>query len=272
MACLIDLTTGVGTDGRMIARKIDTYQDAGSGTIRTYNIPNVSTKLYKASWPYDVATSRGTSFVQNCFAIESHIDMVASAVGLDPFTFRSINVEYPAFVHMINACADMMDYDNYRPGPDEGIGIAICNHGNDELGAVAAEVAVNRSTGEVNVKRLCATFDIGTVINHRTALACLRGGIIWGVGYSLFEKVKIDGHSAYTEYLTDYHIPRFSDTPPIEIKFLDNHAPGAPRGCGELPIVPTIGAIANAIYHATGVRFYSTPFTPDRIQKALGRS
>jgi xanthine dehydrogenase YagR molybdenum-binding subunit len=121
------------------------------------------------------------------------------------------------------------------------------------------------------VKRICAAFDIGTVINHRTAIACLRGGIIWGIGYALYEKIKIDGHSSYTEYLTDYHIPKFSDTPPIEIMFLDNLAPGTPRGCGELPIVPTIGAIANAIYHAIGVRFYSTPITPERIKKALGR-
>jgi isoquinoline 1-oxidoreductase len=271
MACLLDLTTGVGTDGRMLARKIDTYQDGGSGTTYTYAIPHVQTKLYRASWPYQVATSRGTSFVQNCFAIESHIDMVAKAIGMDPFTFRSINVEKPAFVHLINACADMMDYHNYQPAPDEGIGLGICCHGGNQLGVVAAEVAINRSTGKVNVKRICAAFDIGTVINHRTAIACLRGGIIWGIGYALYEKIKIDGHSSYTEYLTDYHIPKFSDTPPIEIMFLDNLAPGTPRGCGELPIVPTIGAIANAIYHAIGVRFYSTPITPERIKKALGR-
>jgi isoquinoline 1-oxidoreductase len=272
MACLIDVTTGVGTDGRMLARKIDTYQDQGSGTIHTYAIPNVQTKLYRASWPYQLATSRGTSYVQNCFATESHIDMVAKAVGFDPFTFRSINVEIPAFVHLIDACADMVDYHNYRPEADEGIGLAICNHGGNQLGAVAAEVAVNRSNGQVNVKRICAAFDIGKVINHRTAIACLRGGIIWGIGYALYEKIKIDGHSAYTEYLLDYRIPRFSDIPPIEIMFLNNYAPEFPRGCGELPIIPTIGAIANAIYHATGVRFYSTPFTPDKVQKVLGKS
>ena len=134
MACLIDLTTGVGTDGRMLARKIDVYQDGGDGTIDTYVIPNVLTKLYRSSWPYQLATSRGTSYVQTCFATESHIDMVAKAVGFDPFTFRKINVELPAFVDMINACADMMDYDNYRPAPDEGIGLAICFHGGRQLG------------------------------------------------------------------------------------------------------------------------------------------
>jgi CO/xanthine dehydrogenase Mo-binding subunit len=266
------LTTGVGADGRMIARKIDVYQDEGNGTAYTYLIPNVVTRLYQASWPYQLLTSRGTSYVQTCFATESHIDMVAKAVGLDPFTFRRINVELPAFVNLIDACAEMVDYQNYRPGPDEGIGLAICHHGGRQLGAVAAEVAVDRATGAVDIKRICAAFDIGTVINHRTATACIRGGIIWGIGYSLFEKIKIDGHSCYTEYLIDYRIPQFSDIPPIEIRFLDNCNPGMPRGCGELPVVPTIGAIANAIHQATGVRLYLTPFTPDHIQNALNRS
>jgi CO/xanthine dehydrogenase Mo-binding subunit len=67
----------------------------------------------------------------------------------------------------------------------------------------------------------------------------------------------------------DYHIPRFSDIPPIEITFLDNQDPGSPRGCGEMPLIPTIGAIANAVYRATGVRFTSTPITPDKVKKAL---
>jgi nicotinate dehydrogenase subunit B len=272
MACLLDLTTGVATDGKMLARKIDTYQDAGSGSLHTYAIPHVLTKLYSASWPYQLATSRGTSYVQNCFAIESHIDMVAKAAGFDPFTFRRINVDLTAFVQLIDACAAMIGYDNYRPGPDEGIGLAICYHGGSQLGVVAAEVAVNRTSGKVKVKRICAAFDIGTVINHRTATACLRGGIIWGIGYALLEKIKIDGHSAYTEYLLDYRIPQFSDVPPIDIEFHDNCNPGAPRGCGELPIVPTIGAIANAIHQAIGVRLYSTPFTPESIRKALGGS
>ena len=137
------------------------------------------------------------------------------------------------------------------------------------MGAAAARVKVNRTNGKIKVKRICAAFDIGTVINHRTATACIRGGIIWGLGYILKEKIELDGYGCYTEFLSDYNIPRFSDMPPIDIDFLDNQAPGAPRGCGELPLIPTIAAIANAVYHAVGVRFYSTPITPERMLEAL---
>jgi CO/xanthine dehydrogenase Mo-binding subunit len=97
----------------------------------------------------------------------------------------------------------------------------------------------------------------------------IRGAIIWGIGYALYEEVKLDGHRAETTDLMDYHIPRFSDIPPIEIAFLDNHKPGSPRGCGEMPMIPTIGAIANAVYRAIGIRFYSTPMTPRKVKKAL---
>jgi CO/xanthine dehydrogenase Mo-binding subunit len=94
--------------------------------------------------------------------------------------------------------------------------------------------------------------------------------MIWGLGYALFEEVSLDGHRAYTVDLESYRIPRFSDVPPIELAFLDNHLPdGSPRGCGELPVIPTIGAICNAVYRATGVRFYSLPMTPQRVVASL---
>ncbi len=269
MACVIDLTTGVSSDGRILARKIDIYQDKRKGTAFVYEVPNVLTRLFEADWPFKRAVSRGTSYVQTCFAVESHVDMVAAAIGFDPFEFRRINVQYPAFVNLIDACAEMIGYTHYQPAPDEGIGLALCHHGGRQLGAVAAEVAVNRRNGKVKIKRICAAFDIGTVINRNTVKVGIRGAITWGIGYALYEKVKLDGHGSQTNFFADYHIPRFSDIPPIEITFLDNLSPGAPRGCGEVPVIPTIGAIANAVHKAIGIRFYSTPITPDKVRKAL---
>ena len=268
-ACVIDLTTGISANGRMIARKIDIIHDMGKGTTNTYVIPHVSTKLFHAAWPFARAISRGTSFVQTCFATESHIDMVASSVGIDPLEFRRNNVQVQAFIPLLDACAEMIGYNNYQEAPNAGIGMAIINHGASQLGAVAAEVEVNRSTGKIHIKKICGAFDIGTIINRNTVTVGIRGAIIWGIGYALYEEVKLDGHRAETTDLMDYHIPRFSDIPPIEIAFLDNHKPGSPRGCGEMPMIPTIGAIANAVYRAIGIRFYSTPMTPRKVKKAL---
>jgi isoquinoline 1-oxidoreductase len=268
-AVLVDISTGVGADGKIIARKIDSYQDVGSGTLNTYDIPHVLTQLYKTEWPFPRAISRGTSFVQNCFATESNMDMVAAAIGMDPVEFRRKNVLYPAFIPLLDACAELIGYDTYQAPPDEGIGFALIVHSIHQLGVVGAEVAVNRTSGKIRVKRLCGAFDIGTVINRRMCEVGIRGAMTWGIGYALTEKIKLDGHSAYTENLGEYGIPRFSDIPPIDMVFLDNHHPGAPRGCGEMPMIPTIGAIANAVYRAVGKRFRSTPLTPDLVRKKL---
>ncbi len=271
-ACVFDFSTGVGTDGRLQARKLDIYQDLGEGTRDTYAAPHILIKHYRTDMPVNQANTRGTSYVQIGFAQESHMDMVAKTIGHDPFEFRRNNVVLESFVPLIDACADMIRYPRSGLGPDEGIGIGLCNHGARQMGVAAAHVKVNRKTGKVHVKEICAAYDIGTIINHRTVTTCLRGGMIWGLGWVLREEVKLDGHSVYTEYLTDYGVPRFSDTPEIKLQFLDNERPGKPRGCGELAVIPTVAAIANAVYHAIGVRFYTTPITPEKVLKALGKN
>lgn len=271
-ACIIDVMSGVSSDGKILARKVDSYQDVGDGTKLTYDIPHVLVKAYRdPNWPVGLAATRGTSYVQTCFATESHIDMLAHKLGIDPLEFRRKNVQLKAFVNLIDTCAEMIGYGKNELEEDEGIGLAIVLHGGAQLGAIAVKVAVNRDTGKINVKQVCAAFDIGTVINHNTATVGIRGGIGWGISFALQEEIKLNGHSTQTEYFGHYKIARFSDMPPIDITFLDNHQPGGPpRGCGEMPVIPTIGAIANAVYNAVGVRFYSTPLTPGKVKKALG--
>jgi isoquinoline 1-oxidoreductase len=267
-AVIIDVTIGLSADGRIIARKLDSYQDKADGTTDTYVIPHVRTRAYKAEWPFGRSVSRGTSFVQTCFAIESNMDMAAHRLGMDPFEFRRINVQHPAYLTLIDACAEMIGYGGAL-NTDEGIGMGLVQHSGAQLGVAAAKVAVDRVTGKINVKHICAAFDVGPVINRRTATVGIRGGVAWGIGYALSEEIKLNGHRTETRYFSQYKIPRFSDMPPIDIQFFDNHHPGSVRGCGEIPVIPTIGAIANAVYNAVGVRFYSTPMTPERVKQAL---
>lgn len=271
-ACIIEVTSGVTSDGKILARKVDSYQDVGHGTKHTYDIPHVLVKAYRdPHWPVGLASTRGTSYVQTCFATESHLDMLAHKLGIDPFEIRRKNVEYPAYVNLLDSSAEMIGYGSGELEPDEGIGVAVIHHGGAQLGAVAAKVAVNRDSGKITLKHLCGAFDIGTVININTVTATLRGAMVWGIGFALQEELILDGHSTKTEYFSHYKIPRFSDMPPIDISFHNHHNPtGGPRGCGEMPVIPTIGAIANAVYDAVGVRFYSTPLTPEKVRKALG--
>jgi len=269
-AVVIDISSGLGPDGKIAARTIDIYQDEGFGTTDTYDIPNVLTRLYDTKMPVRHGVMRGTSFVQSGFAMESHTDMLAEVAGLDPVEFRRRNVATPAFIPLLDACAEMIDYEPARSQQNRGTGFAICMHGGRQLGAAAAEVSVNTATGEIHIERLCGAYDIGTVININTLTANTKGAMMWGLGYALFEEVRADGHRAFTRSLEDYRIPRFSDLPPLEIVFLNNAVKGqSPRGCGELPVVPTVSAICNAIYRAIGVRFYTLPLIPERVLAAL---
>ena len=269
-SCLFDITTGVQSDGRMLARRLDMHQDEGYGTTETYDIPNVHTRLFQTEMPVQHATSRGTSYVQDCFATESHVDQVAHAAGFDPLEFRRQNVTLSPMVDLLDACAEMSGYHSFQPAGDRGIGIAICNHGGRQMGAFAVEVGVDTRTGKVTVERVCAVFDIGTIMCHHTLLVGIRGAIMWGIGYALMEEIELDGHKSYTKSMGQYRIPRFDDVPRLDIRLMSVYDPGGhPRGCGELPVVPTIPAIANAVYNATGIRFFSLPITPERLRAAL---
>jgi CO/xanthine dehydrogenase Mo-binding subunit len=269
---IVDISTGVSSDGRILARKIDIYQDEGHGTVEVYKVPDVLTLRYKAGMPVKHGTMRGTSYVQTCFGLESHMDMVAEKIGMDPLEFRRRNVELRSFWPLLDTCAEMMRYGVYEPPEDHGIGFGLINHGGRQLGVVGAEVRVDRSSGEIEVVRLSGAFDIGVVINRNTTRMGVRGAMLWGLGFALFEEVELDGHRCYTTGFSNYRIPRFSDTPPIELGFLDNQHPGVPRGCGEMPLPATLAAICNAVYDAIGVRFYTIPMTPERVLASLRES
>jgi len=268
-AVVFDVTSGLDSLGRLVARKIDIFQDEGHGTVEMYDIPHVQTRLLEAQIPPRHATMRGTSFAQSVFALESHTDVLAEAAGLDPLAFRRHNIALPAFQPLLDACAEMLDYSHYEPPEDNGIGFAICNHGGRQLGVVGAEVRVDRRSGRVTVERLAGAFDFGLVINRRLATNGVKSAMIWGLSFALLEDVDLDGHSCYTTGFSNYDIARMSDTPPIEIAYFDTQNPGKPRGCGEMPLPPTTAAIANAVYRAIGVRFYELPLTPARVKAAL---
>jgi isoquinoline 1-oxidoreductase len=267
---VIDITSVVTSSGRLVARTIDLYQDEGFGTTETYDVRNVRTRLFKTEMPPRHGTMRGTSYVQSGFAVESHTDMVAEMVAMDPVKFRKKNVALRAFRPLLDACAEMIGYGQRELPERRGIGFGICHHGGRQLGAVAAEVSVDIATGRIRLERMVGAFDIGLVINRNTLTANTVGAMIWGLGYALFEEVDLNGHTVFTRSFDDYRIPRFSDIPPIEVIYLDNLPDrSGPRGCGELPVIPSVAAICNAVYRATGVRFHTLPMTPQRVFEAL---
>jgi xanthine dehydrogenase YagR molybdenum-binding subunit len=141
-------------------------------------------------------------------------------------------------------------------------------------GAQFAEVAVDTGTGEVRVRRLHGMFAAGVIVNPLTARNQLVGGMIWGLSMALHEEAARDRHSGglVGADLAGYHFAANADVPHIEVSWLnegpDEDDPIGIKGIGEIGIVGTAAAIANAVWHATGVRHRHLPIRPDRVLMA----
>lgn len=137
-------------------------------------------------------------------------------------------------------------------------------------GAHFCEVRVDRDTGEIRVTRWLGVFDIGTVVNAKTAASQLRGGVVMGIGAALGEETLVDRETGriVNANLAEYHVPVHADVPRIDIECLGDPDPTMPLGvlgAGEVGIVGVAGAIANAVHHATGRRVYDLPITLDKL-------
>jgi xanthine dehydrogenase YagR molybdenum-binding subunit len=139
------------------------------------------------------------------------------------------------------------------------------------FGAVFVEVHVDPDLGTVRVPRIVACYDVGTVLNAKTARSQFIGGIVWGLGMALMEKTEMDWRygRAVNANLADYHVPVNADIGHIDVVALPGNDTrcnelGA-RGVGEIGIVGVAAAVANAIYHATGKRVRDLPITLDKV-------
>jgi len=143
------------------------------------------------------------------------------------------------------------------------------------FGAQFAEVEVDLGTGQVRVRRIVAVHDCGRIVNPLTFSSQIEGGIIQGLGFALMEQRVVDQRfgTVMNANLEQFHIPTIRDVPEIDIVLLDRpntyaNTLGA-LGAGEPPIIPTPGAIANAVAHAIGRPVSGLPLTPDRILDLL---
>ena len=136
-------------------------------------------------------------------------------------------------------------------------------------GAQAVELEIDLDTGEIEILRGAAAFDVGKAINPEMVLAQIEGGFVQGMSSALLEALDLkDGHVQNPSFV-DYRIATSSDVPGgIQAMFVEvpqDDGPWGARGVGEHSMVPTIPAIANAIYDAVGVRFEGPPFTSEKV-------
>ncbi|MEU9262798.1 xanthine dehydrogenase family protein molybdopterin-binding subunit [Streptomyces sp. NPDC006682] len=159
-----------------------------------------------------------------------------------------------------------------RSDTTEALG-ALAQKERHSFGAQFAEVAVDTSSGEIRVRRMLGIFAAGRIVNPLTARNQLVGGMTWGISMALHEEAVRDRNTGrhYSPDLAGYHVATHADVPDIEADWVDDHDPDDPigiKGVGEIGIVGAAAAVANAVWHATGVRHRNLPIRPDRVLAA----
>ena len=150
------------------------------------------------------------------------------------------------------------------------------NHSASGFGAVFAEVRVDPELGEVRVSRLTGAYAAGRVLNPLLARSQHIGGLVWGIGLALHEAAVMDPRLGriVNDNLSDYLIPVHADMPRFDVHLVpedDPHLASGIKGIGMLSIVGVAAAIANAVYHATGIRIRDLPIRREQFMSSQGQ-
>ena len=233
-----------------------------------YSFPDQEiTKHFIAGAPVRTSALRGLGAQGNVFAIESFMDELAHAAGVDPVDFRRRHLHHdPRALAVLNAVLKLCG------GLTGNRGLGLARYKNRQCcAAVVAEVSVDDATAEIRVGRLWIAAEAGGVVDPDGLRNQLEGGAVQALSWCLKEAVTFDAEGAVASRdWSSYPILRFSEVPEIETVLLD-HSEFEPLGAGEATVGPASGALANAVFAATGLRLRDLPMTPDRLREAAAR-
>jgi isoquinoline 1-oxidoreductase beta subunit len=236
-----------------------------------YALANKDTTVWRHPMPIPTGSWRGLGLMANVFAIESFIDELAHAAGVDPLQFRLDHLPGEALGQRmgtaLQAAADRAGWGRNSP-EGRARGVALATDGGT-VAVEVAEISLDPETGRIRVHRVVAAVDPGRVINPDGATAQIEGSIVMGTSAALLEEITVKDGRVQAGNFDRYPLLRMSQAPEVETVLLE--APdGKPRGLGEPPIGPIAPAIGNAFFALNGVRLRRLPMTPDRVKAALG--
>ena len=278
-AAVVEITTALDEAGRITLWDYRVVAAGDRGTEVFYAVPDVVVRV-SGSWRGDnsqlhlfgVGPWRAPGANMNVFAKESQVDIMAAAIGADPVELRFRNLADPRMRRVLQAASQAYDW-KPRPAPagqGRGRGVA-CGIDAGTYVALIADVVVNRDTGAVKVERIVAAQEMGVVVNPKGAKMQMEGCVTQGLGYALREEVRFSGGEIRDRSFDTYELPRFSWLPKIETVLVRNNELD-PQGGGEPAIVPMGAVIANAVFDATGVRFFRLPLTAERVRAGLAKA
>lgn len=204
-------------------------------------------------------------------AEQSFLDEIAEAAGKDPIDFRlelfdrAINdpvgekYEYDAerYAGVLKLVKEKADWGTETPGVHRGVAAYFCH--NSYVAQVLDLVMVE---GEPKVKKVWCAVDCGIVINPEGAVNMIQGGVVDGIGHAMYSELEFENGAPLQNNFNSYQLIRHNQAPAeIEVFFVESET--SPTGLGEPGLPPAVGALANAIYQASGQRYYHQPFVKE---------
>ena len=260
MPTAFDARIAVGSIMRSIGRsKVESgieLQAVEGFSTTSYNIPNLRVGCMLKNTHVPVMFWRSVGSSQNAFFMESYIDELAQAAGMDPYKFRrALLAHRPDYLGVLDKIAEKGDWGKPLPA-GRGRGIAVHECYGSIVGQVA-EVTVSHK-GDVRVDRIVAAVDCGHVVNPGIVEAQIESGVIYGLSAALYGEITIKDGRVEQGNFDDYEVVRLADTPKIEV-YLALSGGTKWGGIGEPGTAPTAPAVANAVFAATGQRVRSLP-------------
>jgi CO/xanthine dehydrogenase Mo-binding subunit len=240
--------------------------DTVEGALDTpYAIPDQLNQYVRHESPgVTTAWWRGVGPTHNIFVVESFIDELASAAGMDPVEFRRHNLRNePRARAVLDLVAKESGWGTPLPN-GTGRGVALQFAFNSWL-ATVAEVSVS-DRGEIQLREVHVAADVGPVVNPDTLAAQLQGGLIFGLSMAMFSEITHTNGRVDQSNFHDYRVLRMNEAPKISVHIVTN--PTAPiGGVGEAGTAAAAPALANAIFAATGRRLRRIPFGTGQLSQ-----
>jgi isoquinoline 1-oxidoreductase beta subunit len=262
-----DIRTAVGSIQRSLGwNKVENGVEpsAVEGLANTpYAVPNMNVDCILKNTHVPVMFWRSVGSSQNAFAVESFIDEMAAASGMDPFAFRrKLLAHRPDFLHVLDVLQDKSGWGRNKLPSGWGRGVAI----HESFGTIVGEVveASVSMKGDVKVHRVVAAVDCGHVVNPRTVEMQIESGVIYGLSAALSGEITIRDGRVEQRNFDDYEVVRMADAPRIET-YLALSGGTKWGGIGEPGTPPIAPALCNAIFDATGQRVRSLPLKHARL-------
>lgn len=234
--------------------------DPGSsrGAVPPYAAGAMRVEFDDVRLPVKTGPWRGLGAAPNHWAVETAMDALARARGIDPLDLRlgAIAPEHARLKAVVEAVAAMSNWRG-RPEPASGEGFGLACGIYKDMSYAAAVARVMRRDDGFRVTKLWCAHDCGLVINPDQVRAQIEGNLVWGIGMALTEELPVAEGRIAAESFFDYRLPVFSEVPEIEIKLIDSRE--APSGAGETAIVCATASITNAIAMLTGETVRALP-------------